>query len=92
MCDIYTHADRVVVWLGPETHDSGLALSTLRSLGQEIRCDWHRQSGARTGGIRNGRILLYNLGMTMTIERLGPYIHCYYGLGTGDYGYGKRSA
>ena len=43
MCDIYTHADRVVVWLGPETHDSGLALSTLHALSQEIQYDWHRR-------------------------------------------------
>ncbi|KAL2037547.1 hypothetical protein N7G274_009659 [Stereocaulon virgatum] len=44
MCDIYTRADRVVVWLGPETHDSGLALSTLHALSQEVESDWDHVS------------------------------------------------
>ena len=33
---IYQHADRVVVWLGPSSNDSALALSTLEYIGKQI--------------------------------------------------------
>ena len=36
MADIYKFARRVVVWLGPETSNSKLALSTLGYLGQQM--------------------------------------------------------
>ncbi|KAI0470393.1 heterokaryon incompatibility protein-domain-containing protein [Xylariaceae sp. FL0804] len=35
MADIYRHASRVVVWLGPHDSDSALAVSTLRYLGRQ---------------------------------------------------------
>lgn len=37
MEDIYGHAHRVVVWLGPSTQDSQLAISALRDLGGKRR-------------------------------------------------------
>lgn len=39
MADIYTLANRVVVWLGPESHDSALALRSLNTLGSKITVD-----------------------------------------------------
>ncbi|KAL6705945.1 hypothetical protein ACN47E_006224 [Coniothyrium glycines] len=36
MHQIYTYATRVIVWLGPETHDSTLALQTLENMGKQI--------------------------------------------------------
>ncbi|MCJ1295907.1 hypothetical protein MMC34_007472 [Xylographa carneopallida] len=40
MVDIYSHAELVVAWLGPESDDSGHALRLLDSLGSRIRVDW----------------------------------------------------
>jgi hypothetical protein len=36
---IYTKARRVIVWLGPSTENSDLAIETLRSIGRDIRYD-----------------------------------------------------
>ncbi|KAE9376030.1 HET-domain-containing protein [Stipitochalara longipes BDJ] len=36
MGSIYTHAERVIVWLGPTSKDSGLAITTLRAIGNEM--------------------------------------------------------
>lgn len=44
MGDIYQLADRVIVWLGRATADSGLALETLRCLGKQVEV---LHSGAR---------------------------------------------
>jgi hypothetical protein len=38
MRDIYTHARRVVVWLGLESSDSTLAMRTLQYIGSQIEC------------------------------------------------------
>ncbi|PMD33030.1 HET-domain-containing protein [Hyaloscypha variabilis F] len=42
MADIFRLADRVVVWLGPESEEdrSAEALSTLRFIGSQIEVDW----------------------------------------------------
>jgi hypothetical protein len=40
MSDIYRKADRVVVWLGPENDQSGLALKLLQDLNSKIVVDW----------------------------------------------------
>ncbi|CAF9937775.1 hypothetical protein IMSHALPRED_000541 [Imshaugia aleurites] len=40
MADIFARANRVVAWLGPESHDSTLALRSLRHLGSNIVVDW----------------------------------------------------
>ena len=42
MADIFRLADRVVVWLGPESEEdrSAEALSTLRFIGSQIELDW----------------------------------------------------
>jgi hypothetical protein len=40
MADLYTSSKRVVVWLGPEGHDSSLALSLLESIATKIEVDW----------------------------------------------------
>jgi len=37
MADIYRRARRVIVWLGPEAEDSGLALNALRYAGSQVR-------------------------------------------------------
>lgn len=39
MAAIYTLAQRVIIWLGPETDDSELALSTLAHLGRQVQID-----------------------------------------------------
>ncbi|MCJ1431518.1 hypothetical protein MMC27_000871 [Xylographa pallens] len=44
MADIYGHAELVVAWLGPESEDSGRALTLMDSLGSKIRVDWVTQS------------------------------------------------
>lgn len=36
MAAIYTLAKRVVIWLGPDSHNSGLAMSTMSYLGSQI--------------------------------------------------------
>ena len=42
MRDIFSLADRVVVWLGPETHDSTSALSTLQAVSSEFEYVWNQ--------------------------------------------------
>ncbi|MCJ1418270.1 hypothetical protein MMC32_004617 [Xylographa parallela] len=44
MADIYGHAELVVAWSGPESEDSGHALTLMDSLGSKIRVDWLTQS------------------------------------------------
>lgn len=43
MADIYRHATRVIIWLGPERDDSTLAMQELNALGQTIEVDWATQ-------------------------------------------------
>ena len=43
MADIYSKAKRVVVWLGPESHDSSTALDCMDILSNKVRVDWNRQ-------------------------------------------------
>ena len=40
MGDVYRSARQVLVWLGPKSHDSALAIETLDSLGRRIVVDW----------------------------------------------------
>ena len=40
MADIYRSARQVLVWLGPGSADSSLAMDTLFSLGSQIDVDW----------------------------------------------------
>ncbi|KAL8672570.1 MAG: hypothetical protein Q9168_002975 [Polycauliona sp. 1 TL-2023] len=40
MGDIYSNADQVIVWLGPQSSDSELAIDTLEMLGTRIEVDW----------------------------------------------------
>jgi hypothetical protein len=40
MADIYTRAERVVVWLGPEAQHTTLAMKTLATLSTKVRADW----------------------------------------------------
>ncbi|KAL8692679.1 MAG: hypothetical protein Q9218_002352 [Villophora microphyllina] len=42
MGEIYAQATRVVIWLGPATDDSALAMATLGSLGSRVDVDWHQ--------------------------------------------------
>ncbi|KAI0099891.1 heterokaryon incompatibility protein-domain-containing protein [Nemania sp. FL0031] len=44
MGDIYERAERVVVWLGPETKDSERGLEILEEIGSQIDVDWRRYS------------------------------------------------
>ena len=45
MADVYSLASRVVVWLGPETRDSALAIGTIDEVGSQSEVDW------KSGGI-----------------------------------------
>jgi len=36
MGNIYSNASNVVVWLGPSSHDSSLAVETLKSIGRDV--------------------------------------------------------
>ncbi|KAL8833889.1 MAG: hypothetical protein Q9170_004036 [Blastenia crenularia] len=40
MAKIYSLAEKVIVWLGPESHDSQLAMGALALLSSKIRVDW----------------------------------------------------
>ena len=40
MADIYSLAERVIIWLGPEENDSSSAVETLRTLGANVEVDW----------------------------------------------------
>ena len=40
MGNIYGSAARVIGWLGPETHDSSLALTVLQAIGTSFEVDW----------------------------------------------------
>lgn len=44
MADIYSLARRVIVWLGPESDDSELAMSLMGSIGVKIAANWLTQS------------------------------------------------
>ena len=39
MADIYSRASRVVIWLGPESHDSSMALDCIELIGRHVSCD-----------------------------------------------------
>ncbi|KAL8895005.1 MAG: hypothetical protein Q9207_008337 [Kuettlingeria erythrocarpa] len=41
MPDIYTQAKRVVVWLGPESYNSTLAMKAIDDIGSRIAVDWY---------------------------------------------------
>lgn len=42
MADIFSLASRVIVWLGPESDDSALALKSLRDVGSGVKVDWDK--------------------------------------------------
>lgn len=42
MADLYSLADRVVVWLGPEEKESGHGLRAMEELSSQINVDWSR--------------------------------------------------
>jgi hypothetical protein len=44
MADIYQSASRVIVWLGPESHDSTLAIECCEKLSSNIIVDWDLQT------------------------------------------------
>src|SRR6266480_5083928 len=44
MSDIYQLAQRVVVWLGPETPNSSTALNMMECLGSNISVDWNLET------------------------------------------------
>ncbi|KAL2071239.1 hypothetical protein VTL71DRAFT_12474 [Oculimacula yallundae] len=44
MPDLFSKAKSVVVWLGPETPDSALALNMLQRIGSTIHVDWLRST------------------------------------------------
>lgn len=50
MADIYALANRVLVWLGPESRDSALALKSLRDVGSEVTVDWDLRTYRTTSG------------------------------------------
>lgn len=50
MADIYALANRVLVWLGPESYDSALALKSLRDVGSEVTVDWDLRTCRTTSG------------------------------------------
>ena len=41
MAAVYTMASQVIVWLGPESQNSTLALRVLDNLGSQLRVDWN---------------------------------------------------
>lgn len=43
MADIYSQAQTVLVWLGPESHDSSLALECVRKVSSKVEVDWGLQ-------------------------------------------------
>jgi Heterokaryon incompatibility protein (HET) len=50
MSDIYSRASRVIIWLGPESEDSVLAMDTLVDLGNKVGRDVERTKfQSRTG-------------------------------------------
>jgi hypothetical protein len=67
MADLYTLSKRVVVWLGPEGHDSSLALSLLESLATKIKVDWASETmkaisedQSEQHWVDKGKLLPYN--------------------------------
>jgi hypothetical protein len=44
MAGLYTKAERVVIWIGPASSNSNLALDILSSIGSKIAVDWFRMS------------------------------------------------
>jgi hypothetical protein len=40
MADIYTKAEQVVVWLGPQSYDSSIALDTMMLIASKVHVDW----------------------------------------------------
>jgi hypothetical protein len=40
MADIYSLAKKVVVWLGPESHDSSIALECIEMIDSRVEIDW----------------------------------------------------
>jgi hypothetical protein len=53
---IYSKADSVIAWLGPSSDNSALALTTLRSLGQDIFDDSKRYSSAVAEGSKTHKL------------------------------------
>jgi len=49
MGDIYSLAERVVVWLGPNENNSTMAMSILQSLSKKIEVDWLSITMSSTG-------------------------------------------
>jgi hypothetical protein len=43
MADIFSNAERVVVWLGPESNDSTMAMTLMESLSSKFEVDWNLQ-------------------------------------------------
>ena len=41
MGDIYSKASRVVIWLGPESHDSSMAMDCVELISRHIEVNWY---------------------------------------------------
>ena len=63
MAAVYSKASRVIVWLGPESQNSTLALRAIDRLGSQIRVDWN-----------NHGITAFSTGETIT-RFVDPFDH-----------------
>ena len=55
MAAVYSMASQVIVWLGPESQNSTLALRVLGVLGSQVRVDWNI---SKITSVSNGEIIL----------------------------------
>ncbi|KAL7623760.1 hypothetical protein AAE478_005313 [Parahypoxylon ruwenzoriense] len=75
MDTIYTLADRVVAWLGPEANDSDQAMSIMSHLGSQIKMNWETwqpspAAGADPSFAEWGAFLPYDVETIASILRL----------------------
>ncbi|KAF2966877.1 hypothetical protein GQX73_g6694 [Xylaria multiplex] len=56
MGEVYKHASRVIVWLGPEADNSDRALEVLNEIGSQVTVDWDSFTMSPTPGARDATL------------------------------------
>lgn len=75
MGDIYRHATRVVVWLGPEAENSDLIMAKMESLGSQIQVNFHGKVTISLAGGASDPDLDHPFKYDLWLEEMEALVH-----------------
>ena len=90
MADIFAKASRVVVWLGPESSDSSVAIDCFHTISENVEVDQVTLSARSLSNEHTGKKHMSRY-LSVT-HNIGLYIDFYKGVGLNISGYGKKCA